>query len=102
MERGGRLKPRSAKTADTYAREGGRRDLVAALLKAYPRCQIRVTCSGAPATDVDEIKARSAGGSILDPANCQTACRDCHSWKHANPLEAHRLGFTRWSWEDTP
>jgi 5-methylcytosine-specific restriction endonuclease McrA len=94
-----RLPQRSARMQAAYAGPDGRRALVARLLADNPVCQLRVTCQGAPAVDVDEIVSRARGGSILDPANCQTACRACHDWKHANPVEAERLGLSRHSWD---
>lgn len=62
-------------------------------------CEIRWddNCTGL-AVDVDEIKARSAGGSITDPANVQLGCRHCHDMKHAHPTESRRRGLTDPSW----
>jgi 5-methylcytosine-specific restriction endonuclease McrA len=92
------LKFRSKKQASAYVL---RREFVKGLLEEFPWCQIRWDsgCEGR-ATEVDEIKSRAAGGSILDRANCQTTCHHCHRQKHLNPVEAHARGFTRWSWED--
>lgn len=86
------LRFRSKKQAAVYIH---RRRLVAALLEEQPWCQIRWDdrCEG-KADQVDERLARSAGGSILDPANCQTCCGHCHRMKHANPAEAVARGFT--------
>lgn len=92
MKRSGRLPARSRKQAALYVL---RRRLVAHLLEENPWCQIRWDdkCEGR-ADQVDEILARSAGGSVLDEANCQTCCGSCHRAKHANPAEAVRRGLT--------
>lgn len=94
-----RLPYRSAKTADVYARPGGRRDLVAELLAAFPVCQARVVCQGARSSEVHEVKTRARGGSILDRENCLALCHACHSWVTTNPIQAHRLGLMKQSWE---
>lgn len=60
----------------------------------------QVTCGGP--LDVDEIRARSAGGDYLNPDECQVLCRRHHDWKHANPQAAHDAGILRWSWEGPP
>lgn len=96
MSRTKRVKPQSQKRADDML---ARRQLVADLLARFPVCQMAVVCQGARSVDVDEIKSRAAGGDFLDPDNCQAVCRACHSWKHEHPEEAHRMGFTRFSWE---
>lgn len=57
------------------------------------RCEIHVEgCTGI-ATDVHEIKARSAAGSITDPANCLHCCRNCHSFTILHANAARVLGF---------
>jgi 5-methylcytosine-specific restriction endonuclease McrA len=86
------LRARSPKTARVYVQ---RRALVAALLAERPVCELRwdAGCTGR-AVDVDERLSRAQGGSILDPANCQTTCRHCHTRKHAEPAEAVRRGLT--------
>lgn len=96
MPRTKRVKPVSDKRALEAV---ARREFVQVVLAEVPRCEMRVVCQGAPSVDVDEIKARSAGGSFLDRANVQALCRACHTWKHEHPAEAHRLGFTKFSWE---
>lgn len=92
MKRSGTLRARSPKTARLYVQ---RRRLVADLLAARPSCEIRWDdrCTSR-AVDCDEILGRAQGGSILDPANIQTACRACHEAKHAHPTEAVRRGLT--------
>lgn len=97
MKRTGRLRPRSKKTAAKYVE---RRKIVAALLEAFPWCQLAWDsgCEGR-AVDVDEIRSRAAGGSILDENNLQTACRHCHRMKHEHPAEAHARGLTLRSWD---
>lgn len=86
------MRARSKKQVAIYI---ARRKLVAGLLAENPWCQIRWDdgCEGA-ATEVDERLSRAAGGSILDPANCQTTCRHCHQQKHLHPSEAVARGFT--------
>lgn len=91
------MRRRSPKMEVLYRK---RRLLVAALLNENPWCQLQwdAGCTGR-ATDVDEIRSRAAGGSILDPDNCQTACRHCHQQKHQNPAEAYARGLTLRSYE---
>lgn len=103
------LAPRSKKTRAKY--DGtelveGRRDLVARLLRERPFCETcpRITtvatvrCAGV-AVDVHEVLARSAGGSILDEANCMTSCRTGHTWIGDHPKEALALGLRRSRYE---
>lgn len=99
-----RLNQRSAKRADEYARPGGRRDLVAAMLAARPRCEARVLCRGARAVDVHERLSRARGGSILDPeqAHMVTACRACHDWITQNPKAAEALRLLLSAWHKCP
>lgn len=99
-----RLPARSAKRAAAYAGPGGRRELVAALLAAYPRCQIRVLCRGARAVDVHERLKRSRGGDILDPvqAHMVTACRACHDWTEREPKAATAARLLLPSWHACP
>lgn len=99
-----RLPPRSAKRAAQYAQPGGRRDLVAQLLAAYPRCQVRALCRGARAVDVHERLKRSRGGNILDPeqAHMVTACRDCHEWTEREPKAATAARMLLPSWHVCP
>lgn len=98
------LRPRSAKQAAAYSREGGRRDLVAFLLHEFPRCQARVTCRGARAVDVHERLSRARGGDILDPiqAHMMTVCRACHNWITTHPAEAEALRLALPSWHRCP
>ncbi len=49
-------------------------------------------CDGL-SVDVHEILARSAGGSILDEANCLCVCRADHLWIGDHPKEALALGL---------
>ncbi len=86
------LRVRSPRMARMYIQ---RRVLVAELLAAHPVCEVRwdARCT-VLAVEVDERMGRGIGGSILDPANCQTSCRACHVAKHAHPAEAVRRGLT--------
>lgn len=105
MKRGtARLAARSAKRADAYARPGGRRDLVAAMLAEFPRCQIQQLCRGARAVDVHERLKRSRGGNILDPAQAHmvTACRACHDWTEREPAAATAARMLLPSWHRCP
>jgi hypothetical protein len=92
LSRTGRLRPRSAKRAKWQREE--RIPFVEQILAERPWCEIAWDegCTGR-ATDVDEIRLRSAGGSATDPANTQTACRHCHRLTHRGPEEAERRGF---------
>lgn len=58
------------------------------------RCEVRIEgqCIGY-ATDVHEILARGAGGSITDPENCLNSCRPCHDFVTEHPNRARELGF---------
>lgn len=87
-----KLNPTSAKKRKWQRTE--RAPFVAALLAERPWCEIAWDegCTRV-ATDVDEIRLRSAGGSATDPANTQACCRHCHQAKHLWPLEAERRGF---------
>ncbi|MBI1207493.1 MAG: HNH endonuclease [Azospirillum sp.] len=49
----------------------------AAFLRQHPICS--TPDCGAPATDVDHIKALRDRGARLDPANCRPFCHPCHS-----------------------
>ena len=77
-----------------------RRALVARLLAEKPHCEARIEdrCTRW-SVDVHEIISRARGGSILDPANCMTLCRACHSFITDNPQWAYNAGFSRHSWE---
>ena len=88
-----RLKPRSKKMSKIYVE---RRKLVAKMLKEQPHCSANIdgVCS-AIAVAVPELLARSQGGSILDPENCETVCRPGHTWSGDNPARATALGLRR-------
>jgi hypothetical protein len=81
-----------------------RRQVVAALLAEFPRCQIRWVCSGARAVDVHERLKRSRGGSITDPrhGHMVTACRACHDMTETHPAEATRRRMLLPSWHVCP
>jgi hypothetical protein len=99
-----RLNQRSPKMANAYAKPGGRRDLVAAMLAARPRCETRVLCQGARAVDVHERLSRARGGNILDPeqAHMVTTCRACHDWITQNPKAAEARWLALPSWHRCP
>ena len=92
LSRTTRIRPRSAKRT---AQAPARAELVRSLLEERPWCEVRWDdrCEGR-AVDVDERLSRAQGGSILDPDNCQTACRYCHTAKHLNPDEAAARDLT--------
>jgi 5-methylcytosine-specific restriction endonuclease McrA len=94
LRRSKRLKPRSDKTARLYREQ--RVPFVTKMLAERPVCQIKVegVCTGA-SVDLHEPKMRSRGGSIVDPENAVATCRPCHSWLHAHPAEATKLGWLK-------
>lgn len=62
--------------------------LRAAKLATNPWCEIGTHCKDLPitkrvATEVDHIVPISKGGARLAPANFQSSCAACHSWKTA-------------------
>ncbi len=57
-------------------------------IRIWEHCQRR-------SRDVHEILSRSAGGSILDPANVVATCRKCHDFVHQHPALAESLGLRR-------
>ncbi len=93
---------------ENVAREG-RPDLVRRLLLKFPLCQmgdkVQAWCAASPrardrrfrcsrmSTEVHEKKRRSAGGDIMDEANCLATCHACHRWVHTNPKTAIGLGL---------
>lgn len=90
------LKPRSAKVARLYVE---RRALVAEALADRPRCELQFPGCWGEATCVDEIKQRSRGGSIVDPANTVPSCGPCNTYKEDHPGEAEARGLSRHSWD---
>ena len=40
-----------------------------------------------------ELRKRSAGGSLINPANLMPACNPCNGWVEDYPEESHILGF---------
>lgn len=84
-----------------------RREALHAAYGTHPRCTlcgpleaagIRTGCNGW-ADDGDEVKRRSRGGSITDPANVRPVGRRCHEWVTRNVARAAELGLTLQSWE---
>lgn len=59
-----------------------------------PAPKLVLKCQGT-SQDVHEALARSAGGSILDEANCMTVCRQCHTFIGDNPRIAMALGLRK-------
>lgn len=64
--------------------------LVAKILQARPKCE---RCRNEPSVHVHELKFRSRGGSIFDPANLVAIGQECHDWIHTHALEAGAEGF---------
>jgi hypothetical protein len=83
------IKPRSKKRAELYEK---RRPFVARILGERPVCEV---CRAKPSQDCHEPLRRSAGGSILDEANCMAVCRLCHSKIHDNVAWAMSKGYLR-------
>lgn len=67
-----------------------RRTLVACLLDERPVCE---RCGAARSADVHELRRRSQGGSILDPANLACLCRPCHTHVTEHPVVAEAEGW---------
>jgi len=82
--------PRPERQPDARANAGERgydadwRKLRAWYLARHPVCEIRIRCSGDPATEVDHIVPLVDGGDRLDQANLQATCRACHRSKTAS------------------
>jgi hypothetical protein len=53
-----------------------------------------------PSSEVHELH-RGAGrhADYLDPEMCRGLCRECHQIVTDNPILAHDLGLSLWSWE---
>ncbi len=56
-------------------------------------------CHSEPGTQPHELKKRSHGGSITDPANVWLLCHRCHRWTEDQPAEAIDAGWIIPSWE---
>lgn len=89
------LRPRSIKMQRLYRTE--RVPLVALMLADNPPCAIQwdANCAGRADT-IHELRKRSQGGSITDPANCIPACAYCNVAVEDHPVEAHKRGFVIW------
>lgn len=72
------------------------------MLEDDPSCHMRSrivdvdpdyrSCGGW-AIGLHEIRKRSAGGSILNPANVVRTCSPCNSWVEDHPLLARQAGL---------
>lgn len=111
LRRGGRLKPRSKKMATLYRAQ--RIPLIVATLEQRPWCELgpriaQVDMAGARdcrgrASTLHELRKRSQGGSIVDPANVLPACAPCNGWVEDNPRLAAMVGLViRWDAEEPP
>jgi 5-methylcytosine-specific restriction endonuclease McrA len=67
-----------------------RRRVVLETFGRNPTCE---RCGVRPADDVHERVLRSAGGSIVDPANLVALCRPCHTAVHHSPTQARAEGW---------
>lgn len=104
-----RRKPLASVSAKRRRENAERRRSLRQAYGTRPRCTlceplraagIDTGCNGW-ADDGDEILRRSAGGSIIDPANVRPVGRRCHDWIGAHPARARELGLVR-SRYDTP
>jgi hypothetical protein len=94
----GRIKPMSDKRK---AENRERRRVLHATYGTHPRCALCeplrdrgvVTGCNGWADDGDEIRRRSAGGSITDPANVRPVGRPCHRWVTEHPALAREWGL---------
>ena len=78
-----------------------RRQFVSDVLRMRLMCEARIAgCTMTP-SDVHEIVPRSAGGSILDPANVLALCRPCHHYITVNPAFGYEHGFLAHSWSNS-
>jgi hypothetical protein len=100
LKRGKGLRSRSAATQKAYRDE--RVPLVIAILEERPWCELQFPGCTARATCVDEIKQRSRGGSITDPANLAASCIPCNGYKEDHPAEALARGLALHSWDEVP
>lgn len=57
------------------------------------RCEVGAICCTGGHDHTHEIKPRSAGGSITDPANCLAVCFPCHEAIHSRPNVARKAGW---------
>jgi hypothetical protein len=60
---------------------------------------------GREACDVHHRQPKGMGGTSNEEvafglANLISLCRECHSFVHANPLEAYKTGYLVHSWDD--
>ena len=92
LQRNTPLAPRSPKRAKLYKEE--RVPLVIFLLTEFPQCQLSAPirrqqltydrCTRL-ATQVHELKKRSAGGSLVDRRNLLTSCSYCNFYVEIEP-----------------
>jgi len=85
-------KPLNRQSKKARAKNKPRAALKTKLLEERPICE---WCKKAPSCDPHEKKMRSAGGNILDPENIWMLCRDCHSYAHLHPAQAHDEGWIK-------
>jgi len=80
----------AAMRKDVMARDGRCR---AHLLGLVPD----VKCWGP--TDMDHLKSRGRGGTVVSMDNVIALCRAHHIWKDDHPIEANEVGLWPHSWE---
>lgn len=94
LQRAGRLRYRSPKTAAVYRDQ--RIPLTQAMLAERPWCEIRWDDGCTRRADaLHELLSRGRGGSITDPENCVPACNHCNGAVSDNPVEAEARGFLK-------
>lgn len=81
---------------DVIERSRGRCEASAVIARVDPVAASNCLGRG---SEMHELKKRSRGGSITDPANIVWICRPCHEWTEAEPETALRVGLLKASWE---
>jgi 5-methylcytosine-specific restriction endonuclease McrA len=96
-----RRTPIRRQSAKRRREQAERRRVLAGLLEERgPGCEagLHNVCTG-QAVDGHEVLPRSAGGSIVDPANLKLLCRRCHEVITVNPEWSRAAGWTRSRYE---
>lgn len=102
MKRGGQLRRRAALHASRLrsvsvkraaVNRGTRAGLNAALKDTVTPCAVRFDGCTGRATSWHERRKRSAGGSIVDPANLVAACIHCNDAIEDHPTQARAAGW---------
>lgn len=64
------------------------------------RDDYRCKLCGAYGNEVDHMQPIAAGGAVLDPANLQTLCRNCHIEKTTEENTPEIVDAERTAWAD--